>query len=390
MFDSHKKISPEDSSLSDQEVEAVEKLLNGLQASMSPSAEFTARMQKRLERHHVLMREMESGKGSGSVAPAGAIPAGASRGFFSFMGSHVYSVVTAFVFVLFTGGLSTFAYTSDSVTNGSPLYPLKRGIESIEQNFASTPVTQAEYHMKILSRRLAESRFLTMRGIVDEPTNQEVSLVVNNGIRAIQNIDQVNDRNQLFDRITTLIHDEESSIYATAGIPVPVDTPVIREVISVPTPTIAPAATVSAEPTIITTPREALTASPVSPSLNESRTTLSVENQDRKNSQTSPESLPVISRSKNESDTRENGENKKELRSENTRDSRGKKTESQPAPIQAQPVGTPLPAPSIEVPDRENISVSLHVRPEVLNALQKNTQHLRQIEIRVTEMRRGK
>ena len=197
--------------LAPQELEAMEKLLANVQSQIGPSAEFTARMQKRLERHHALMQER------GQMDQVAT-----KRSVFSFFSTHVYSVLTAFAFVLFTGGLSTFAYTSDSITNGNALYPIKRGLESIEKTFAGTPGAQAEYQMKLLSRRLAESRFLTLQGLIDEPTNQEVTLVVNDGIEAIQAVPEVDYRDQLLDRITTLLKDEEARIYSTAGIPAPV------------------------------------------------------------------------------------------------------------------------------------------------------------------------
>ncbi len=192
-------------------IEQMEQLLTGLQKDLSPSAEFSERMKKRLERHYVLMQERDL---------VGAETTG-RRGFFSFLASHVYSTVTAFAFVIFTGGLSTFAYTSEGVTNGSPLYPIKRGLESIEQAFiSSNPESTAEYHVKMLSRRLAESRVLTLQGRVDEPTNEAVIIFANSGLDAIQLVDQNEYRDQLFNRITALLQEEERKMYSTSGLSV--------------------------------------------------------------------------------------------------------------------------------------------------------------------------
>ncbi|MCX6734127.1 MAG: DUF5667 domain-containing protein [Candidatus Peregrinibacteria bacterium] len=220
----------------DDELEQFEKNLTSFQKELSPTPDFTARMAKRLQRQDVLLRE--------------ARHAGGSRGFWFFLGTRTYAAITAFVFVLFTGGVSTFAYTNDNVTNGNPLYPVKRGLEKIEETFASSPESHAEFQVKMLGRRLAESRNLTLNGIVDESTSQEVSTVVDNGIQAISAIEKSDYRDQLLDRVTTMLKDEEKRIYTTAGVPYPAE-PVVE------TPTVSTAPVVVPAPTILsTTPAE--------------------------------------------------------------------------------------------------------------------------------------
>lgn len=349
---SHHDISP-------QEVEALEKLLTSTQTQLSPSPEFIARMQKRLERHHVLMQER-----------AEATDLQPKRGFFSFIGTHAYSALTAFTFVIFTGGLSTFAYTSDSVTNGSTLYGIKRGIESIERTFAGTPEARAEHQMRMLSRRLGESRFLTMRGIVDEPTNQEVSLVVNDGILAIQAIDKDDYRNQLLDRITHILLTEEQKLYEAAG--------VTRDSIETSEDTIISESTSidsSLPPDVtsdvITVPRSNLSIPDITtestqrvleiPSLleftpprSEGAEEIEIQSIDASSNVSSRESFPA--------ERVEDVEN---------REAGSERDRSQTRPS----IGQPVP---------------LHVRPGVINALQKNRRHFKQMELRLFEARRSR
>jgi len=220
----------------DDELEQFEKNLTSFQKELSPTPDFTARMTKRLQRQDVLLREARHGSGS--------------QGFWFFLGTRTYAALTAFVFVLFTGGVSTFAYTNDNITNGNPLYPVKRGLEKIEETFTSSPESHAEFQVKMLGRRHAESRNLTLNGIVDESTSQEVSTAVDDGIQAIATIEKSDYREQLLDRVTTMLKDEERRIYVTAGVPYPEEPateapavstmPVVAAPTATSTPSIAP------------------------------------------------------------------------------------------------------------------------------------------------------
>ena len=341
-----------------QELEAMEKLLADVQSQIGPSAEFTARMQKRLERHHALMQER------GQMEQVGT-----KRTAFSFLSTHVYSVLTAFAFVLFTGGLSTFAYTSDSVTNGNALYPIKRGLESIEKTFAGTPGAQAEYQMKLLSRRLAESRFLTLQGVVDEPTNQEVTLVVNDGIEAIQAVSEVDYRDQLLDRITTLLKDEEARIYSTAGIPAPV-TPLAEDVPQ--TSDNSSTSTSSSGSRLVP-----LTDTSSSTSVRAETPSVSVENSARVQIQ---QAAPAVSPSPTMTDPAPISDDRRTMTKQRIQPQDDAQSEKRSRGNAA--------ARDRSDSSEEDVAVPLHVRPGVLEALQRNSAHLKKIELRVTEARR--
>lgn len=61
-------------------------------------------------------------------------------------------------------GTGAYAYVSPEVTEGSPLYPLKRVLEQVEEKLQRTPGAQARFYLKQLERREAEAAVLERRG----------------------------------------------------------------------------------------------------------------------------------------------------------------------------------------------------------------------------------
>jgi|GEM_PF-2264721 hypothetical protein len=197
-----------DRELSPKELE-VEHELHALASSLDPSPEFTARMERRLTRHHALIDTGARKFDHESAHLRGNL--------FSRITTKAYVLIVAFVFVIFTGGVTTFAYTDDSVTNGSLLYPVKRGIEKIESRLQFTPKASAEFRVKLVRRRLAESRHLSLRGVASSVVAAEVSRAVTDSIEVIQNLPETSERNTLLSRVTTLLHDEEDLYAEVSG-----------------------------------------------------------------------------------------------------------------------------------------------------------------------------
>ncbi len=67
------------------------------------------------------------------------------------------AVGLAIMLPLLFGGTSVYAYSSASVTEGSMLYPVKRGIESMQLRFRSAPDDLAAYRLELYERRLDEA-----------------------------------------------------------------------------------------------------------------------------------------------------------------------------------------------------------------------------------------
>ena len=66
----------------------------------------------------------------------------------------------ASLLVVLGTGTSVYAYDSPTVSDGHPLYSIKQGIERIEERFAATPEMRAEFHAKMMERRMAEAERL--------------------------------------------------------------------------------------------------------------------------------------------------------------------------------------------------------------------------------------
>lgn len=416
----------------DDEFETLEERLLAFQEDLAPTREFTARMRNRLLRHDVLLRE---------GAQAGGVGV---RQFWSVFTTRAYAVMTAFVFVIFTGGLSTFAYTSDGVTHGNVLYPVKRGLERIESVLvAGSTEGQAEFQVKMLGRRLAESRSLVLSGVVDPSTTQEVSLVVDSGIEAIAAIAQDEYRNQLLDQVATMLKDEEQKMYETAGVAVPVaavaPAAVTSPVIVAPAAVVASPVGVSSSP-VTTLPVIISPAAVASPALDlgkvssefvRSRERIRVLKEKMNEGENPSKKEETVEKKKENDDKKRGG---KDNEKEQKKDEEKKIDPPPPAPVNSSFV-TPIapvlipqvevsPAPSVtpsvatppataspliqnidpvlpiqntqplvqqEVPPpqppQENVPTSLVAPSQLLDALEKTSQHLKQMEEKVKEVK---
>lgn len=74
---------------------------------------------------------------------------------------HRIFVVPMAVLIIFSAtGTGVYAYSSPSVTANHGLYPIKSGIESVESSFPRSPEKGAQFHSRMMDRRLAEGEFL--------------------------------------------------------------------------------------------------------------------------------------------------------------------------------------------------------------------------------------
>ncbi len=76
---------------------------------------------------------------------------------------HLAGATLAVVLFFGGGGVGTYAYASPDVNVNHPLYPVKRGMESIEGQFAFTPEQKADFFMKKAMRRLDEAEVMHQR-----------------------------------------------------------------------------------------------------------------------------------------------------------------------------------------------------------------------------------
>lgn len=67
-----------------------------------------------------------------------------------------------------------YAYVSPQVTEGTPLYPLKKGIERVEERLQNTPDRKAKFYLKKLERREREVQILTRKDKLADKTKAEI------------------------------------------------------------------------------------------------------------------------------------------------------------------------------------------------------------------------
>ncbi len=90
------------------------------------------------------------------------------------------------------GGTSAYAYASPSVTEGNVLYPVKRGIESMQLRFRSEPDDLAAYRLELYERRLDEAeRLLESREAMIRTLNAAVE--VNNTLESFEQFEERHD-----------------------------------------------------------------------------------------------------------------------------------------------------------------------------------------------------
>lgn len=81
-----------------------------------------------------------------------------------FRWSRIVVVPVAALTLFITMGTGVYAYSSPEVTADSALYPVKRGIESIEARIPRPPGARSEFHARMTERRVAEGEVMLERG----------------------------------------------------------------------------------------------------------------------------------------------------------------------------------------------------------------------------------
>lgn len=140
-----------------------------------------------------------------------------------FSWQRAFAIPLAALLLFVTMGTGVYAYSSPEVTEDSTFYPLKRGMEAIEEKFNKSPEAVTRFHAKMLQRRIAEGEVMLQRGnITKEQLNviaDTLGVTVDDIIEAknnpdsreelrqeiINNIDTQNERfNHLIDRASQL------------------------------------------------------------------------------------------------------------------------------------------------------------------------------------------
>jgi hypothetical protein len=95
------------------------------------------------------------------------------------------------VMVIFVStGTGVYAYASPSVTQNHGLYPVKRGIESMEGFLPRSNRGSVEFHIRMMDRRIAEGEFLQGRHELHVEVLVEVTDEFYTVVRKIEAIDE--------------------------------------------------------------------------------------------------------------------------------------------------------------------------------------------------------
>lgn len=78
--------------------------------------------------------------------------------------TRLVAVPMAALVLFVTMGTGVYAYSSPEVNEQSALYPVKRGIESVEERFRRSPKARALFHARMAERRIAEGESLLRSG----------------------------------------------------------------------------------------------------------------------------------------------------------------------------------------------------------------------------------
>lgn len=115
-------------------------------------------------------------------------------------------------------GAGAFAYTSDSVIPGHPLYGLRSSVERLEVALAAQPSSRVRISLKHLERRLHEHQLLKKQQGSVSKTN--VTAFINQLNRLVEESDALSDaeRNEVNEKAVTLKSTEESIATDSNGI----------------------------------------------------------------------------------------------------------------------------------------------------------------------------
>lgn len=81
---------------------------------------------------------------------------GAPPYFFWLLSPQTVAVPLVIILLLVAGGTTTYAYASSSVTDGHPLYSVKRAVEGASVAVAPTPAMKARIEAQLAERRMNE------------------------------------------------------------------------------------------------------------------------------------------------------------------------------------------------------------------------------------------
>lgn len=104
------------------------------------------------------------------------------------------AVPMAAIVLFVTMGTGVYAYSSPEVTEDTPLYPVKRGIESVEERFHRSSQSRSKFHARMAERRIAEGEVMLRRGTLTKDQlihiANQLNLTVDDVIEAKEDLEK--------------------------------------------------------------------------------------------------------------------------------------------------------------------------------------------------------
>ncbi|MEK7680814.1 MAG: DUF5667 domain-containing protein [Patescibacteria group bacterium] len=104
------------------------------------------------------------------------------------------AVAVAVVVLLLAGSTGAYAYSSDEVTEGTALYPVKTVLENLEEKVKVNPEAKARFYLKQLKRREKEKSIMARKGFKIEKVERFIERTEDRLEKTDQVIEKINSR----------------------------------------------------------------------------------------------------------------------------------------------------------------------------------------------------
>jgi len=141
--------------------------------------------------------------------------------------SHRFRFATAgllAVVLMTTMGTGVYAYESPEVVEGHILHPIKSGIERMQESFARSPEARAEFHAKMMNRRLNEGEhhlpkrpeqienFLEKAAVQLELSVEEIENAMSSDETRADLIEQLSLHNARYEELAARVSDSQRGV----------------------------------------------------------------------------------------------------------------------------------------------------------------------------------
>jgi len=104
----------------------------------------------------------------------------------------------AVIVIIVTMGTGTYAYASPEVNQNHALFPVKHSIEQLEMQLMRSPEAKAQYHARMMERRLEEGEIMFRK---NQLTPEQLQFVVNELDLSVEQIEKCHNGQELREKL---------------------------------------------------------------------------------------------------------------------------------------------------------------------------------------------